>query len=418
MEQARATESMVVPAPPSFLPFGRGRIPRSIADACGIALLSIAASALGFTGMWDLFRLSAEGASPWWALVFSLPGCVLVAFRDRIPILALVLASGLFAGDLVTSGGLGSLVVLLDVLWHAVHRALPRVRRRIAAVLLVITAAFLIAALSRTADLRVAILVTLQVATLFGTDYWWAVAVGRAEEVTALERDRAADATREAIRDEREEMARELHDLVAGHVSAMAIRAEAALSTPPDEARDRAALRAVRDASLDAHGALRSMISVLREGEGALSPAPRLEDIGSFVRTAEAAGLRVTLDDRLGADAVVLGDAGAPGIAGVPPLPAIVGQTAARIVREALVNSMRHAAKAEVDVRLWDDGDRVRILVDSRGGTGASHPALTGSGTGLAVLAERVRALGGEFAAGPRGDDGWSVRAALLRSVA
>ena len=400
MVQERASEAPVFPGPPAYLPFGRGRIPRPVADACGIALLSVVTTAFGFTGMWDLFRLSPGQVSPWWGLAFALPGCVLVLFRHRIPILALVLAAALFAADTVTVGGLGSLVVLLDLLWHAVYRASASVRRRIAVVLVVTTVGALVAALSRTTDPRIAMLVTLQVATLLGTDYWWAVAVGRAEEVATLERRRATDAARETIRDQREEMARELHDLVAGHVSAMAIRTEAALSAPPDEARDRAALRAVRDASLDAHDALRSMISVLREGDGTLSPGPRLDDVPDLVAMAREADLTVTLHDELSTDPA--------------PVPVLAGQTVARVVREALANCVRHAARAEVEVRLSADPAHVRVRVDSRGGEGTARPALAGSGTGLAVLAERVRALGGDFAAGPDGD-GWSVRAELPR---
>ncbi len=399
MQHVTATREAVGPLARPHVWIGRARVPRSVVDACGIALLSIVASAIGFTGLWDVFRLTAEPVSPWWALAFALPACVLDGLRDRIPLVALVLAAALFAGDLVVVGGLGTLVVLLDILWHVVHRASPLVRKRIAVVLVVVTVLFLLAALERTADVRVALLVMLQVATLFGTDYWWAVAVGRAEEVAALERRRAADATRDAVREEREAVARELHDLVAGHVSAMAIRAEAALSSRPDEECDRAALRALRDASLGAHGALRSMISVLREGDGAVSPAPQLEDVATFVHEAGNAGLRVALDDRL------------TGVEGISPL---VGQAVARVVREALANSARHASGADVEVRLFAEGDRVVVLVGSGQGSGRAHPALEGSGTGLALLAERVRALGGRFAAEPR-NGGWAVRAELPR---
>jgi signal transduction histidine kinase len=394
-------------------------VSRPVADAAGTALLSVVASAFGFAGLWDLFRVTPFPISPWWALAFALPGCVLIALRDRIPpLLALPVAAALFAGDAATVGGLGSLVVLLDVLWHAVHRATARVRRGLAVALVIVACAFLVFALLRTSDPRIAMLVTLQIATLLGTDYWWAVAVGRAEEVAALERRRATDAAREAVRDERETMARELHDLVAGHVSAMAIRSEAALSTPPDETRDRAALRAVRDASLDAHAALRSMIAVLRDGGEAPAPAPTLADIPELVRAAEWSGLSVRISDERIADErtdergderEINGRTGA--------LPLLVDQTAARVVREALANGARHAVGAEVRVRLSDGVDRLLIRIDSHGGRGASGPALAGSGTGLAVLAERVRALGGEFSAGPTGD-GWSVRAELPRGEA
>ena len=86
-------------------------------------------------------------------------------------------------------------------------------------------------------------------------------------------------------------------------------------------------------------------------------------------------------------------------------------------MREALANGARHAVGAEMRVRLSNGADRLLIRIDSHGGRGASGPALAGSGTGLAVLAECVRALGGEFSAGPEGD-GWSVRAELPRGAA
>lgn len=410
MDSPRTIDRVAVPRPPSPLPGVLDRMSRPIADAAGTALLSVAASALGFAGLWDLFRVTPFPISPWWALAFALPGCVLIALRDRIPLLlALPVAAVLFAGDAATVGGPGSLVVLLDVLWHAVHRATARARRGLAVALVIVAGGFLVFALLRTSDARIAMLVTLQIATLLGTDYWWAVAVGRAEEVAALERSRAKDAAREAVRDERETMARELHDLVAGHVSAMAIRSEAALSTPPDETRDRAALRAVRDASLDAHAALRSMITVLRGGGDAPAPAPRLADIPELARAAERAGLSVRIDDERTDELTTGGRAEA--------LPPLVDQTAARVVREALANGARHAVGAQVRVRLSNGTDRMLIRIDSHGGRGASGPALAGSGTGLAVLAECVRALGGEFSAGPEGD-GWSVRAELPRGAA
>lgn len=410
MDSPRTIDRVAVPRPPSPLPGVLDRMSRPIADAAGTALLSVAASALGFAGLWDLFRVTPFPISPWWALAFALPGCVLIALRDRIPLLLLLpVAALLFAGDAATVGGLGSLVVLLDVLWHAVHRATARARRGLAVALVIVAGGFLVFALLRTSDARIAMLVTLQIATLIGTDYWWAVAVGRAEEVAALERSRAKDAAREAVRDERETMARELHDLVAGHVSAMAIRSEAALSTPPDESRDRAALRAVRDASLDAHAALRSMITVLRGGGDGPAPAPRLADIPELARAAERAGLSVRIDDERTDELTTGGQAEA--------LPPLVDQTAARVVREALANGARHAVGAQVRVRLSNGTDRMLIRIDSRGGRGASGPALAGSGTGLAVLAECVRALGGEFSAGPEGD-GWSVRAELPRGAA
>jgi len=283
------------------------------------------------------------------------------------------------------------------------------VRRRILWVLVVAVVAMFAAVLALTdGQMRIAFVVALQVAAIFGTDYWWAVAVAQAHELAELHRRQAEDAARaaqrdrvEAVRDEREAMARELHDLVAGHVLAMAIRSEAALSTPPDEAGDRAALQAVRDAGLQAHQALRSMITVLRESDGELTTPLRLEDVDAMVEDARRSGLRVRVERT---------------VSGEMPVP--VAHAVARVVRESLANCIRHAAGAAVQVTITGESDRVRVVVRSHGGSSLSGASLrggelAGSGWGLTLLAERVKALGGEFTAGPAGDDGWTVRADL-----
>lgn len=364
-----------------------------------LAAVSVAAAAFGLADLWNVFRLAPEPLSPWWSLAFALPGCVFVAMRTRMPLTSLSAATVLFIADLLTVGGIGSLLVLLDVLWHAVHTATDAVRRGIAAAIVVATgAAFTAALLSAHGEIRVAILLGIVVGSVLGTDYWWAVAVRQAEEVSMLEARRLADAAHDTIRDEREVMARELHDVIAGHVSALAIRAEAALSIEPDETRDRAALRAVRDAGLDAHEALRSMISVLRDNGGALAPPPRLADIPELLRQGESAGLRVDCHDSL---VVAVGEP--------------IEQALTSVVRESLANAARHAAGADVAVSLGSDHDTVTVTIDSRGGRGARHPILSSSGTGLATLAKRVHALNGDFRAGPQAD-GWRVQATIPRA--
>lgn len=190
-------------------------------------------------------------------------------------------------------------------------------------------------------------------------------------------------------------MARELHDVVAGHVMAMAIRAEAALSIAPDHSRDREALQAVRDAGLDAHGALRSMITVLRRGDGTLVPTPRWADLGGIVQEAERAGLVV----RLVADDVA-------------DLGAAREQAVIRIVREALNNCIRHASGAVVQIVIRDDEGGVSVEVRSNGGKASRAAAHADEGWGLQMLRERVAALGGVFTAGPV-SGGWSVEGRL-----
>lgn len=371
------------------------------ADPLGMAIFAVVMAAFGFRGIWGPFSLLQEPLSPWWALVLALPACAIALFKRRMPVTVLVLVSLLFVADLLTVGGLGTLVVLLDVLWTAAFLADSRGRRMLLVLLGAATVVlFLCAWLLTDVSFPVAFLIGVQFGAIFGTDYWWAVAVSQAHELAELHRQRAEHAAAvaerdrvEAVQRERETMARELHDVVAGHVMAMAIRAEAALSTPPDPPRDREALQAVRDAGLDAHAALRSMISVLRRGEGSPASSPRWGDLEGIVQEAERAGLTV----RLVADHV--GDVGSA-----------LEQAVIRIVREALNNCIRHASGAEVDVIIRRSGPEVRVEVRSRGGSPSGASTSADGGWGLQMLRERVAALGAPSLPGRSPADGrWKV---------
>ncbi len=372
-----------------------------------MAALATIMAALGFHGIWGPFSLLPEDVSPWWALVLAFPACALALGKRRHPWTVLALVAVLFVADLLTVGGVGTLVVLLDVLWTAAFFAGPRGRRVLLVLLGAATVALFSAALLFSpATPPVALLFAVQFGAIFGTDYWWAVAVSQAHELAELHRQRAEDAAATADRDraeavqrERETMARELHDVVAGHVMAMAIRAEAALAAPLDRSDDRAALQAVRDAGLDAHGALRTMIGVLRRGEGALTPTPGWADIDRLAAEARRSGLDVRL---------VVEDPGDLGGGGE--------QAVVRVVREALGNCVRHANGASVEVAIARDGGHVRVAVRSRGGAPTATAGQGGEGWGLQMLRERVTALGGTFRAGPEAE-GWLVEARLPAGV-
>ncbi len=365
-----------------------------------MALLGVIFAAFGFRGIWGPFTLPGIELSPWWALAFALPACALALAKRRHPMLVLVLVALLFIGDVLTVGGIGTLLVLLDVLWTAVFLASPRMRGILAGCLIGAVVVLFVAALFATrADLPTAFVIAVQFGAIFGTDYWWAVAVSQAHELAELHRLRAQEVERQAARDqevavrrERESMARELHDTVAGHVLAMAIRSEAALSIPADAHADRAALQAVRDAGLDAHSALRTMITVLRDGDAELVAPLGAADWDRAVESARRCGLSVT--------------------AGEAPrgLSAPVEQAVLRVVREGLANCERHAAGSAVDVAVAREPGEVRVSVESRGGR--PRPGAQGSGWGLSMLGERVRALEGTFSAGPV-PGGWSVQASI-----
>lgn len=383
---------------------------RPLLDAAAIAALSVLAAAVGLGAIWDVLTVLPEPVSPWWGVLLAAPAVVCVALKRRYPRTGLAITSALALIALFTVGGLGTIIALLDLLWTVTLRAAPAGRRRILVACAVATAAITGITLAVTADVRIAVLVGLQLGALLGTDYWWATAVAQANELAELHRREAREVVRVAERDreqalqrERDGMARELHDLVAGHVAAMAIRAEAALSSDRDAERDRAALGAVRDSSLEAHQALRSMIAVLRAGGGELVVPPRLDRVPGFVEDARHAGLEVDLEERP-----------------TPVLPDAVEQLAARVVQEALANAVRHAAGGRASISLAVDGGVLVVRIDSWDGRPLARPELPGNGSGLAMLAERVRAIGGRFDAGPGTGSaaasrvgGWTVRAEL-----
>ncbi|MFF2273940.1 sensor histidine kinase [Agromyces sp. NPDC058136] len=387
---------------------------RPLLDAAAIAALSVLAAAVGLGSIWDVLTVLPEPVSPWWGVLLAVPAVVCVALKRRYPRTGLAITSVVALIALFTVGGLGTIIALLDLLWTVTLRAAPAGRRRILVACAVATAAITAITLAVTTDVRIAVLVGLQLGALLGTDYWWATAVAQANELAELHRREAREVVRVAERDreqalqrERDGMARELHDLVAGHVAAMAIRAEAALSSERDAERDRAALRAVRDSSLEAHQALRSMIAVLRAGGGELVVPPRLDRVAGFVEDARHAGLEVVLETDLEERPT-------------PGLPDTVEQLAARVVQEALANAVRHAAGGRARISLAVDGGALVVRIDSWDGRPLARPELPGNGSGLAMLAERVRAIGGRFDAGPGTGSaaaprvgGWTVRAEL-----
>lgn len=225
----------------------------------------------------------------------------------------------------------------------------------------------------------------------------------RAEQTALLaEMDRV-----QAVTDERARMARELHDLVAGHLSAIAIHSTAALLLD-DEATTRQALGVIRENSVDGLAEMRRLVEVLRAEDTAEAPsvAPTLDGLAALVEQARANGLHVRRFTPAPAD-----PAG-------PPLPAPVGLAAYRIVQESLTNALKHGAPGPVDALLGRAGGALTVLVSSPLGA-AAGPRAPGSGAGLVGMRERAELLGGSFSAGPvpgagpGGGRRWEVRAVL-----
>ena len=202
----------------------------------------------------------------------------------------------------------------------------------------------------------------------------------------------------QTVLEERARIARELHDVVAHHMSVIAIQAEAVpLKAAGDPARLEAGLAGIRTLSLEAIAQLRQVLGVLRDEEGRTdtTPQPCLEQIADLVGNARAAGLSVV---------VKLPES----LEGVPPA---VGLSAYRIVQESLSNAMRHAPGATVVLDVSRDDHAVRLRITNGPGT---SPALSpGAGHGLVGMRERAALLGGTLEAGPVPVEGFQVTAVL-----
>jgi signal transduction histidine kinase len=207
-------------------------------------------------------------------------------------------------------------------------------------------------------------------------------------------------AARQAVRDERDRIARELHDVVAHAVSVMVVQAGAErLNLGPAASRTRRALEDIESTGREALTELRVMLSALRDtdetGEVELAPQPTLADVPALVDRVRATGLSVELET-----------AGA--VEAVPPG---VGLAAYRIVQESLTNVIKHA-RGPARVRLTVDEGCIRAVVTCPFAENGVSIARSGAGRGLIGMRERVNLHGGTMSSGPVGD-AWVVESVL-----
>ena len=217
------------------------------------------------------------------------------------------------------------------------------------------------------------------------------------------EQQRRAGLARQAVLEERSRIARELHDVVAHHMSMIAIQAEAAPYKEPGlPEQTRRTFTAIREASTTALTEMRRVIGLLREeDEGPeRAPQPGIDGIPDMVRAARGAGMQVDLTLTGGPDRV----------------PSVVDVSVYRIVQEALSNAGRHAPGAHVAIEVERSSGGVRIeVIDDGGASGGRAPLAPGGngGHGLTGMLERAALLGGTLRAGRRHDGGFSVVAWL-----
>ncbi|MBE9939523.1 histidine kinase, partial [Cellulosimicrobium cellulans] len=273
-------------------------------------------------GLVGIVRASfvVEPPHAWWRVALLGVGCLLILVKRAHPILALLGGVVVTAVDLRWGGSLALMLVLWDLLYAAALWSRPRARAWLWGVAATVVAVGAVGAGEATRDVRDFVYMGLQLSALLLVPMWWATNVrttselaevageradlaAREAEASArtadLERQRASDLERiaqldrhEAVRAERAAMARDLHDVIASHLSTIAIHSGAALALPPDAAKDRAALEQVRASAVASLDEMRSMILLLRtEGRHEASGAP-----DAVVAPGRLAGLDTLLD--------------------------------------------------------------------------------------------------------------------------
>ncbi|MFE3662555.1 sensor histidine kinase [Streptomyces sp. NPDC059164] len=218
-----------------------------------------------------------------------------------------------------------------------------------------------------------------------------------AEQETISEAERA----RRTLLEERTRIARELHDVVAHHMSVITVQADSApyrISGLPEPAREEFA--SIAAAARESLGEMRRLLSVLRSdsGGGDRAPQPGLDRLQQLVEATVRAGLPVELS--LAAD---------PG-----EVPSAVDLSAYRIVQEALANVVRHAPGARTRVSVRPSAGHLHVLVVNGPAPKPASPLETaGTGHGLVGMRERVRLTGGTLDTGPLPDGGFRVAARM-----
>ena len=225
------------------------------------------------------------------------------------------------------------------------------------------------------------------------------------EEAARLRQEEHHREIREARDAERRHLARELHDVVAHHVSMMVVQAEAGASACEGTAAS-TALDELATTGRRTLGELRTMLEVMADGQQAAptAPQPGVTEIPELVDGVRRRGLSVELE-----------------VTGVQrDVPPAVSLSAFRIVQEGLTNVMKHArsARARVGLRFEPTALEITVADDGRSGprpAGRTREPVTspGSGHGLHGIRERVELLHGHFEASPRREGGFELRAVL-----
>ncbi|MET0136288.1 MAG: sensor histidine kinase [Kibdelosporangium sp.] len=296
-------------------------------------------------------------------VVLSVAVCLPLLFIRRFPLsMAALSAVAAMIGTGIDVGWPGRLVAVAAFCVAAYHR--PRPGPVLAASL---TWTFAFAALAGSPGAGVLPLADLVI---------MGVAPMAAGYAVRLQRERGEQVARLAVAEDRARLARDMHDSVGHHLTAIRMQAVAAQRVPESAQR---AVRTIAELSATALTEVRCLVGQLRTEDDIGTLAERMSGPDRRIRTHGTA-------------------------AGLPPA---ISQAAYRIVQEALTNAVRHSPATEIDVRLRRHRGQVVVLVQDNGGAGEAV-----EGNGIRGMRERVDRLGGMIHIGP-GRAGWRVEASL-----
>ncbi|MEU8993724.1 histidine kinase [Streptomyces caniferus] len=363
----------------------------------------------------------------WQAVLPVLVLCTATALRSVLPPFAVAVGTLTVTVETTSSGGLGPVLIYTDLLYAAALYGAPWLCRLLQVGTVSATLATTVV-LVLTGDRSEGVTTGVIIALLLISPVWTGVLIRNHKERADTERQRAAQINRLAeldrktvLQTERTRMARELHDLVANHLSAIAIHSSAVLSlTESKTAKEGGveedpvlrALAVIRENSVQGLAEMRRMVVLLRSDRGVDDDwdRPQLNALGTLVEQARPA-----------ADAAAL-TLHTEFPESFPEVSSVIEVTAYRIVQEALTNVLKHASSGRVRIRCEAGAEQLTISVDSPltrpDGRTRQRPVehlTTGAGAGLAGMSERAALVGGIFDAGPdRTAPGrWRVRAVL-----
>jgi len=365
----------------------------SVLDRCAPFLIALAYFACGIVlYSLDLAQLVYDddiGPSTRVRVLVLAATCLPILLRRSHPLLGLALASVPVAVDAALGVSLPVWLAYGDLLFAATLYGSARlsvVLERAPIVPVLLLAVGIGVALD---DLRVGVFVAAMGALLVMLPIWWGRSVRTHREAADTERAKARALARvaeldraSAVTAERQRLARDLHDIVAGHLSAIAIQSEAALrlgDSNPEKAVT--VLESVRSNSVEALREMQTMVALLRSDGGDrtdddAATAGRLANLSVLVASAEASGTPVTVDT-----------------VDLPGMDADVDVTAYRIIQESLTNATKHAPGQAVHVVLRVDGRELTISVTNP--LGADTPTDDAVGHGLRNIVDRAAVVGG-----------------------